>query len=209
MSLSLRPVPTPISMRLGVALSIALLAACAHSGHASHPTSQPGPAMNPASEVNTAASPVDAKAVGDTVLKLIAGLRSSADLNAEWIQRETGWTLQASDEGATHRTGAALSPDWGYTLSLFTPVGAQRQRLRFEYNRKNDHATASAVCDPDMQRYAQTLEHAGYRRSPISAEHDRVLGWNFQRGDLRIRIHTRSESDDAFEHECVSLIIAE
>lgn len=154
------------------------------------------------------ASRTDPKAVGEILLKLISNLRSAADLTAERVERETGWTMQPSDSGG-YRTGAALTPDWGYSLSLSTPSGSDTRQLRFEFNRKNADATATAVCDPDLERYAQALQALGYQRSPIGAEHDRVLGWSFQRQDLWVRIYTRAESEEAFDHECVSLITVE
>lgn len=147
------------------------------------------------------------KAVGEAVLKLLAGLKSREELSVERIERDTGWSLHRSENGA--RIGASLGPDWDYSLELFTPVGSQRQQLRFEYRRKREGADAGAVCDPDLERYAAALEPLGYRRSPMKAEHDRPLGWSFQRPQLWIRIYTRGESDDAYEHECVSLITVE
>lgn len=155
------------------------------------------------------ASRSDPKAVGENLLKLISSLRSAADLTAERVERETGWTMQPSDSGGGYRTGAALTPDWGYSLSLSTTAGTDTRQLRFEFNRKNADAAATAVCDPDLERYAQALQALGYQRSPIGAEHDRILGWSFQRQDLWVRIYTRAESEEALDHECVSLITVE
>ena len=155
------------------------------------------------------ASRSNPKAVGESLLKLLSSLQSAADLTAEQVERETGWTMQSSDHGTGYRAGAALTPDWGYSLSLSTPSGSDRKQLRFEFNRKNPDATATAICDPDLERYAQVLQSLGYQRSALNAEHDRSLGWSFQRQGLWVRIYTRSESEDAFEHECVSLITVE
>lgn len=186
-----------IAPALAGALAVVLLSACAAAGAAKTPDKES--AMNP-SDPNP--SP---KAVGEAVLKLLAGLKGREELSAERIERETGWHLQRSESSA--RTGASLGPDWGYSLELLTPAGSQRQQLRFEYRRKRDDA--DAICDPDLERYAATLEPLGYQRSPMSGEHDRPLGWSFQRPQLWIRIYTRAESDDAYDHECVSLITVE
>ncbi|QQQ00464.1 hypothetical protein [Lysobacter enzymogenes] len=161
--------------------------------------------MNPSDE--SPGREADAEAVGETVLKLLAGLSAREQLSAERIERDTGWSLRRSENSA--RTGASLGPDWGYSLELLVPAGSQRPQLRFEYRRKREDAEASTVCRPDFERYAKTLEGLGYQRSPMTAEHDRPLGWSFQRPQLWIRIYTRAESDDAYEHECVSLITVE
>ena len=102
MSFSHRHVRHRAPRRILAALTSAIVAACAQSG----PTSVKEPAMNQPTQSATS-SRCDPKAVGENLLNLISYIRSAADLTAERVERETGWTMHPSDSGG-YRTGEAL-----------------------------------------------------------------------------------------------------
>ncbi|UHQ24054.1 hypothetical protein LVB77_04900 [Lysobacter sp. 5GHs7-4] len=190
-------------------LSGLALAACAHvSPGKNEPTSIKEESMT------TANATLSGDEVSRRVLKLIEGLKSSDQLTPEYVEQQTGLSIQrAASRPDAFGTGAQLTPDWAYNLYVSKTPGDDKNKLIFDFSRTGEgHAPMTAICGMDYKQYAEALKGMGFEDSVSYGEHGRVDHYRFQRPTLSLEVYIEGESDETPEkvrHHCVKMITVE
>lgn len=163
-------------------------------------------APNPQEQTMTAS--LTAEDIGHRVLKLIDTIHSVDDISPKQIEKTMGIKveLNATDPNE-YGFGGKLTDDWSYGFgSLTDPTGAKPTRLLLSFDdQTHNRADMAPICKLDYDGYSKFLTDAGFKKSPIYADHGRLSFVNFTRG--RVAVEIKPDGDG--NHTCVSMLTIE
>jgi hypothetical protein len=155
-------------------------------------------------------TPNTAQDISQRVLKLVENIRGPDDIAPTRIEQLTGIKVEFNpDDANEYGFNGQLTDAWAYNLvSLPESTDKKPSRIMFSFDDESrSNADMAPISALDFDDYAATLEAAGFRSKPAHGKHDRILYWDFARGDVSVQIYVRGENDVKAEHICVSKLI--
>lgn len=154
---------------------------------------------------------VRSRALGESILRLIAGLRGPDDIAPARLEATTGHRVEFNgDDARIYGFGERLDDRWiCNVVSLRDPErGGTPNRLSFAFDDQSGRDDDwSAVRGLSFEEYADALTAAGYASEPLVGPRNAFYGLRFRRGPIAVDLDVRGESAERPDRLCVARIL--
>jgi hypothetical protein len=152
---------------------------------------------------------LSAENVLSKVLDIIRNSRSIEDFTPEKISEVMGVGMTTYDQ-TRFGAGAALTPDWWYTLEMDSAT-IRGPQFMFGFHPDNPRKSppATDICRMDFERFSSELEGMGLKKQTNYGEHGRIVDYKFESPHLLVSVGTEGEDNAPPEkaaHQCVRTV---
>lgn len=155
---------------------------------------------------NYAAPTYSAKEVSQKVLQLIKSIKNFEQISPNNLEKVIGGKIIFDEENKNRYgyAGKISDSDWFYQIfSLTEANGEPSRRLEFSFERHDDKEDdLSPVCEFTYDDYKKTLLADGFKVTPLYGEHGRHLYWQFEKGNIEVKIISYKYE----QNECVKTL---
>ncbi len=141
---------------------------------------------------NYAAPTYSAKEISQKVLQLIEGIKGIEQISPKNIEKIIGGKIIFDNENPNRYgyAGKVADSDWFYQIfSLTEANGEPSRRLEFSFERHDDKEDdLNPVCGFTYEDYKKSLLADGFKVTPFYGEHGRLLYWQFEKGNIEVKI---------------------